>query len=89
MVTQSFCPLLGICSEARSIVLGRTATTGRVRSALTIRTTPAACTSIRATWAGASAIAATDNLSAQFARRIYPFCVTGNSQGVYNGKKYF
>ena len=52
------------------------ATTGRVRLALAIRTAPTTCTSVRATWTGTAAVATTGGLSALFACRIYSLCVT-------------
>jgi hypothetical protein len=76
MAIQYFCPLRVTCTKARSVVLGRTATTGLVRSAPALRTSPTTCTSIRTTWAGATTIAISDGLSVLSARRIYPLCAT-------------
>ena len=63
MVTQFFCPLLGVCVKARFAMLGRTAITCQVRSKFFIQTMPTVSASILVTCIGSSAVGALGNLS--------------------------
>lgn len=64
--------LPGTAMTCIRIIVASAASTGRRRSARAARATRTTSTSVRATWVGASAAAATDNLSARYARRICP-----------------
>ena len=89
METQFSCPLRVACAEARSTVLGRSATTGLVRSKSALRAPPTTCSSIRTTWSGTTpAVALMAWQCVQSASRIYPLFATGRT-GFAKGVNYF
>ena len=70
-LTQNTCRLLATATIAVWTTQVRTATTGRVRSTRTARTTRGMWTSIRATWIGTTTTATTDNQCGQSALSTY------------------